>query len=73
MPGITGGALITELRGFGLRIPSLLVTGYAAAGEDVLADVPRLPKPFRQVDLAKRLDELIRCWTVRKAHLRAVH
>jgi signal transduction histidine kinase/FixJ family two-component response regulator len=72
MPGMTGGALITELRGSGFKIPSLLVTGYAAAGEDVPADVPRLAKPFRQVDLARRLDELIRCSTVRKAHLRAV-
>ena len=72
MPGMTGGALITELRAAGFKFPSLLVTGYAAAGEDVPADVPRLAKPFRQVDLARRLDEVIRCSTRRKARLRAV-
>ncbi|UAK25702.1 hybrid sensor histidine kinase/response regulator [Sphingomonas nostoxanthinifaciens] len=72
MPGMTGGALICELRISPFKIPSLLVTGYAAAGEDVPADVARLAKPFRQVDLARRLDELIRSSTVRKPHLRAM-
>ncbi len=71
MPGMTGGALVTELRGSGFNIPSLLVTGYAAAGEDVPDDVLRLAKPFRQVDLARRLDELIRHPTERKAHMSA--
>jgi CheY-like chemotaxis protein len=60
MPGMTGGQLIHELRAAGHAIPALLVTGYAAAGEDVPADVARLAKPFRQVDLATRVDELLR-------------
>jgi len=72
MPGMTGGALISELRGSGFAIPSLLITGYAAAGNDVPPDVPRLAKPFRQVDLAGRLDELIRFSAPQKARLRAV-
>ena len=72
MPGMTGGALIAELRGSGFAIPSLLITGYAAAGDDVPPDVPRLAKPFRQVDLAGRLDELIRFSVPRKGRLRAV-
>jgi PAS domain S-box-containing protein len=59
MPGMTGGSLITELRCLGFPIPALLITGYAAAGKDVPDDVPRLSKPFRQVDLAARLDELL--------------
>jgi CheY-like chemotaxis protein len=59
MPGMTGGQLITELRATGNRLPALLVTGYAAAGSDVPPDVPRLTKPFRQVDLAARVDELL--------------
>ena len=59
MPGMTGGELISELRNAGHRTPALLVTGYAAAGTDVPADVPRLAKPFRQVDLAARVDELL--------------
>ena len=60
MPGMTGGQLIHELRAAGIRIPALLVTGYAAAGEDVPPEVPRLAKPFRQVDLAAKVDELLR-------------
>ncbi len=60
MPGMTGGQLIQELRGGGHAMPALLVTGYAAAGEDVPADVARLAKPFRQVDLASRVDDLLR-------------
>ncbi|WP_380788221.1 ATP-binding protein [Sphingomonas sp. R86521] len=60
MPGMTGGQLIHELRATGVRIPALLVTGYAAAGEDVPVDVQRLAKPFRQVDLASRVDDLLR-------------
>jgi signal transduction histidine kinase len=59
MPNMTGGALISELRFSGKQIPALLVTGYAAAGEDVPSDVPRLAKPFRQADLAARVDELL--------------
>ncbi|MGI4950121.1 MAG: ATP-binding protein [Janthinobacterium lividum] len=59
MPGMTGGQLIKQLRATGVRIPALLVTGYAAAGEDVPADVSRLAKPFRQVDLAARVDDLL--------------
>jgi signal transduction histidine kinase len=59
MPGMTGAALIAELRGTGHALPALLITGYAATGADVPADVPRLAKPFRQIDLAARVDELL--------------
>ncbi len=72
MPGMTGAALIHELRSAGVRIPALLITGYAAAGDDVPADVPRLAKPFRQVDLAARVDELLRAPSSGKPRLRAV-
>lgn len=60
MPGMTGAALIAELRAAGHAIPVLLITGYTPAGGDVPADVPRLSKPFRQVDLAAKVDELLR-------------
>ncbi|MEG3163414.1 ATP-binding protein [Sphingomonas sp. PB2P19] len=60
MPGMTGGQLIYELRNTGVQIPALLVTGYVSTGEDVPADVQRLAKPFRQVDLAARVDDLLR-------------
>ncbi|WP_137899433.1 PAS domain-containing sensor histidine kinase [Sphingomonas sp. 2SG] len=59
MPGITGAALISELRATGHPLPALLITGYAATGADVPGDVPRLAKPFRQVDLAARVDALL--------------
>jgi CheY-like chemotaxis protein len=59
MPGMTGGQLIAELRLGGNSMPALLVTGYSATGEDVPDDVPRLAKPFRQVDLAFRVNELL--------------
>jgi signal transduction histidine kinase/CheY-like chemotaxis protein len=59
MPGMTGAALIAELRAALIDFPTLLVTGYANAGEDVPEDVPRLAKPFRQVELAARIDELL--------------
>ena len=74
MPGMTGSALIGELRASGRRLPVLLVTGYANCGEDVPADVPRLSKPFRQTDLAARLDELLERARATKgeARLRAV-
>lgn len=72
MPGMTGGQLIGELRSSGIRMPALLVTGYAAAGEDVPDDIPRLAKPFRQVDLAARVDELLRQSPAGRPKLRAV-
>ena len=60
MPGMTGAGLIAELRAGGVGMPALLITGYAAAGSDVPPDVPRLGKPFRQVDLATKVDEMLR-------------
>ena len=72
MPGMTGAALIGEVRSSGSRIPVLLITGYAATGFDVPADIPRLAKPFRQVDLAVQVDELLRSSTTGRPRLRAV-
>ena len=72
MPGMNGAGLINDLRSGGSQLPVLLITGYAAAGEDVPADVPRLSKPFRQVGLAAKVDELLKSRGRRKAHLRAV-
>jgi CheY-like chemotaxis protein len=72
MPGMNGGALISELRASGVRMPALLVTGYAAAGEDVPADIVRLAKPFRQVDLAAKVDELLCAATAAPRRLRLV-
>jgi signal transduction histidine kinase/ActR/RegA family two-component response regulator len=59
MPGMNGAQLIEELRRGGQRLPVLLITGYAAKGEDVPFGVPVLSKPFRQSDLARTLNELL--------------
>jgi signal transduction histidine kinase len=59
MPGMTGAALIAELQSAGSLLPVLLITGYTAAGEDVPPSVPRLSKPFRQIDLAAMVDKLV--------------
>jgi signal transduction histidine kinase/CheY-like chemotaxis protein len=59
MPGMTGASLIHELRAMGAGLPTLLVTGYAATGEDVPHDVPRLAKPFRQADIAAQVHLLL--------------
>ncbi|MDO6414936.1 response regulator [Sphingomonas sp. BIUV-7] len=72
MPGMTGGALISGLRSAGNQLPALLVTGYAAAGEDVPGNVPRLAKPFRQADLAAKVDDLLRDGGARARRLNAV-
>lgn len=72
MPGMNGAQLIRELRSAGIGLPSLLVTGYAAAGEDVPSDIPRLAKPFRQRDLATHVDALLRSISPGKVELRSV-
>ena len=69
---MTGAALIGELRGRGHALPMLLITGYAATGTDVPSDVPRLAKPFRQVDLAAQVDDLLHVATDRSKGLRIV-
>jgi FixJ family two-component response regulator len=63
---MTGAGLIAELRAAGEQMPVLLITGYAPAGGDVPADVPRLAKPFRQADLAAKVDELLRATSGKK-------
>jgi signal transduction histidine kinase/ActR/RegA family two-component response regulator len=72
MPGMTGAALVEELRQNRIRLPALLITGYANAGEDVPADLPILAKPFKQVDLVARIDALLRRPDHAAAKLRVV-
>ena len=72
MPGMTGAALIHELRAIGSQVPVLLITGYAATGEDVPDDIPLLSKPFRQVDLAAKVAELLHSGRRARPQLRAV-
>ena len=59
MPGMNGAQLIGELHRGRQRLPVLLVTGYAAKGEDVPSGTPVLAKPFRQAELARVLNQLL--------------
>ena len=57
MPGMNGTDLIREIRARRPGLPALLVSGYAEA-EGIAPDLPRLTKPFRQVDLAASIAAL---------------
>ena len=53
MPGMTGAELIRRLRASHPLLPVILASGYADMGKEEQAeDWPRLPKPFRQSELA---------------------
>ena len=57
MPGMTGTELARMLQGSRPGTKVLVVSGYAEA-DGVAADLPRLTKPFRSVDLAASLAAL---------------
>ena len=57
MPGMTGADLARWIHGINPSVPVLLISGYADV-EDLAPDLPRLPKPFRQTDLAAALGQL---------------
>ena len=57
MPGMSGTQLAQVVRDRFAAIPILVISGYAEV-EDIAADLPRLTKPFRQVDLATSMAEL---------------
>ena len=59
MPGMTGSALIAQVRRSAPRLPILLVTGYASRGDDIAADVGLLAKPFREAGLLAAVRDLI--------------
>ncbi len=59
MPGRSGTELAHDMRIRRPDLPVLLVTGYAKVAEDGSSGLDRLPKPFRQEDLAERLARLL--------------
>jgi len=59
MPGIRGSALIEEARRRRPGLPALLLTGYANLAKGEAAGLPRLAKPFREVDLARAIASLL--------------
>jgi PAS domain S-box-containing protein len=59
MPEMTGIELIGRIREAWPHLPVLLATGYAELPGGVQFDVPRLSKPYRQADLAARIEQLV--------------
>lgn len=57
MPGTTGTDLIEQARALKPEIRALLISGYAE-NAGISAELPRLTKPFKQIDLAKSLAAL---------------
>jgi len=59
MPGMNGVELAQKARELRPGLPVLLATGYAdlPSGEEV--DLPRLPKPYQQAELAAQLDLIL--------------
>ena len=59
MPGMNGVDLVQAAGGVVPGLPALLITGYSNIASGPGAALPRLAKPFRQVDLAARVAELL--------------
>jgi PAS domain S-box-containing protein len=59
MPAMNGADLAREIRGRWPELPILLATGYASLAGNAMADLPLLPKPFRQSELAATIERLV--------------
>jgi len=59
MPAMNGAELAREIRSRHPDLPILLATGYASLAGNVMADLPLLPKPFRQMELAATIQRLV--------------
>jgi PAS domain S-box-containing protein len=63
MPGMRGSELVEEARRRTPGLPALLLTGYANLAKGEAAGMPRLPKPFREADLAREVASLLSAGT----------
>jgi CheY-like chemotaxis protein len=59
MPEITGIQLAEIVRSKRPNLPVLLATGYADLPADRLANLPRLSKPYKQVQLQAEIEKLL--------------
>ncbi|MEO6256518.1 MAG: ATP-binding protein [Sphingomicrobium sp.] len=59
MPGMNGVELIEHMAPFAPGVQALLITGYSDIAAGPGANLPRLQKPFRQAELARRVAELL--------------
>jgi len=60
MPGTNGAELAREVRLLAPTLPILIATGYANLAGSSMEDLPLLPKPFRQAELAAMIARLTR-------------
>ena len=59
MPGMTGVELANRARELHPDLPILLATGYADLPSGTTTDLPRLAKPYQQVDLENQIARLL--------------
>jgi CheY-like chemotaxis protein len=59
MPGMTGVELANRAREMHPDLPILLATGYADLPSGTTTDLPRLAKPYQQVDLETHIARLL--------------
>jgi PAS domain S-box-containing protein len=59
MPGMNGAQLAEEVQRLKPGLPILLATGYAEMPKGTTIDLPRLGKPYSQVDLAREISRLL--------------
>ena len=55
MPGMSGGELARSVRALYPELPVIIVTGYAELTDLGLAGFPIIQKPFREEQLARRI------------------
>ena len=70
MPGMSGVELAEALRATRPNIPFLLITGFANLTDADSDGLPRLAKPFREVEIAARVAKLLEDATAAKSNLR---
>ena len=70
MPGMSGIELAEALRATRPSIPILLITGFANLTDADSGGLPRLAKPFREVEIAARVAKLLEGATAAKSELR---
>jgi len=70
MPGMSGVELAEALRATRPSIPFLLITGFANLTDADSGGLPRLAKPFREVEIAARVAKLLEGATAAKSELR---
>lgn len=59
MPGMTGAELAQQVRTLRPHLPALMITGFATLTEREAGGLPRLAKPFRQVELVGTVADLL--------------